>query len=669
MDYLPGQTITSGVMAGIPDRIKPRSDSQYVATPRSAMMGLEGGAKESTTSGTRRRRGSGGNRNILADESVEIGDGLGALRMDVDERGMIGGSGGIGIERKQSSSNAMNASSSSTARQLSTGGTMERGLTNQKTERPSPKSVSRKDQLSRPDGMIGAGTLSLSTREGDDEPSSSTPTIRTDIPPQPSIIPEEEETRRNSSGDAFIQANVEGALAVAREAAGRSASTPSSPRSTASDSSPSPDSDRNQDPEIPDVTSHQLEGQSMGEGYLNLKTRGGGGGGRGRDVNAENSKSRQNLARRLGQGQRQGSDPLQDKGENQEIDLGDTPAMRDDGGSTTRGGAGGGSLLNTGTTIRSPEPETPMPNTNLGNPFDPPRTEERPSIEPIQHGMAPVEDKGKPSGLDSPDSTPNLPLSKDFAIDADPLDGSRKARKPSEAETNAQYRTERLDRHRAQAKFIKEFFDERGFMPAPQQSPETKRRQLRTIRRLGLDNEGEEARRTTLDRFTRLACSVFKAKMATVTIIGQNSQLFASEVGLNTRTMELELGFCTHTSLSERQVMVVPDAAEDWRFRNHPMVKQGDGPIRFYAGAPLTFGEGEKSCTIGTFCVIDDKPRMDWSAHDSAVLVDLAGCVLGDLELMFEERQKELRSVMHQGKFDHVAQASIKMLRQRLSIV
>ena len=55
-----------------------------------------------------------------------------------------------------------------------------------------------------------------------------------------------------------------------------------------------------------------------------------------------------------------------------------------------------------------------------------------------------------------------------------------------------------------------------------------------------------------------------------------------------------------HTLMSDK-VMVVPDATEDKRFAEKPLVT--DGPkIRFYAGAPLITPEGHG---IGTLCVID----------------------------------------------------------------
>jgi GAF domain-containing protein len=170
-------------------------------------------------------------------------------------------------------------------------------------------------------------------------------------------------------------------------------------------------------------------------------------------------------------------------------------------------------------------------------------------------------------------------------------------------------------------------------MPAPRQPVDATRRRLRAIRRLGLDDI-ETVHRETLDRFTRLAASVFKTSMAVVTIVANDTQLFPSEVGLNMRKLELDVGLCCHTVMapgSGDQCMIVPDASDDWRFRRNPLVDSGRGPIQFYAGAPLRVGKGAKTAVIGTLCIIDNKPRT-FGAHGRAVLLDLAECVVSEVD-------------------------------------
>lgn len=176
---------------------------------------------------------------------------------------------------------------------------------------------------------------------------------------------------------------------------------------------------------------------------------------------------------------------------------------------------------------------------------------------------------------------------------------------------------------------IRDFYAQNGYMPAPREPLGALRRRLRVIRRLGLEHPSFH--RETMDRFTRLAVNIFKAKGALVSIVAKDRQLFLSEIGFNRSRMELDIAICSHTIIGTgKQCMIVPDAKEDWRFRSNPLVDQGNGPIRFYAGAPLVVGNGSKSAIIGSLCVVDSQPR-DFSKEDQLLLQDLAECVVSEV--------------------------------------
>jgi hypothetical protein len=179
---------------------------------------------------------------------------------------------------------------------------------------------------------------------------------------------------------------------------------------------------------------------------------------------------------------------------------------------------------------------------------------------------------------------------------------------------------------------IREFFEKNGYMPAPRQAPDAVRRRLRVIRRLGLERPDRQ-HRTVLDRFTRLATSIFKTKRALVSVVGRDKQIFLSQIGFGkAKGTSFEDAFCCHTILGGApSCMVVPDAAKDWRFAKNPLVQEGKGLIQFYAGAPLRVGKGPNAAVIGSMCVIDDEPKHDFGEEGMRLLQDLAECAVSEV--------------------------------------
>lgn len=197
---------------------------------------------------------------------------------------------------------------------------------------------------------------------------------------------------------------------------------------------------------------------------------------------------------------------------------------------------------------------------------------------------------------------------------------------------------------RAEARRVKAFYDENGFMCAPSQLPKDAKKRLRALHRLGLDRkDGNSVKRQVLDKYTRMLTTLMKAKMSTVTIIGAEEQLFPTEVGLGIESLGLDLGFCTHTALSTDKPLVVENADFDWRFSQHPMVQSG--AIKSYCGAPLR--QGKSAAVIGTLCVIDNKPRPDFSAETADIVKEMAACVSNELELLAKAEEQRLSQEMH----------------------
>jgi GAF domain-containing protein len=143
------------------------------------------------------------------------------------------------------------------------------------------------------------------------------------------------------------------------------------------------------------------------------------------------------------------------------------------------------------------------------------------------------------------------------------------------------------------------------------------------------------------DRITRIARRLFNVQSALVSLVAEDRQWFKSRVGLDARETPREVSFCGHTILGQ-DVMVVEDASIDPRFDDNQLVV--DGPtIRFYAGCPVHTPDGH---TIGTFCIIDDKPRT-FDAEDRAMLRDLASLTETQIGLRFRSPGRDHKDTSH----------------------
>ncbi len=132
--------------------------------------------------------------------------------------------------------------------------------------------------------------------------------------------------------------------------------------------------------------------------------------------------------------------------------------------------------------------------------------------------------------------------------------------------------------------------------------------------------EGSPSNRTpSLLRCARLAAQAFDARYAAVTLVDQSVHRFVTVHGVDLDSVPRDQFFCAHTILSD-EVLTIPDASSDIRFARLPLVSGSMG-IRFYAGAPVTTGDGQR---IGALCVFDTNPRRGFTAADEDSLRDLA---------------------------------------------
>jgi signal transduction histidine kinase len=129
------------------------------------------------------------------------------------------------------------------------------------------------------------------------------------------------------------------------------------------------------------------------------------------------------------------------------------------------------------------------------------------------------------------------------------------------------------------------------------------------------------------DDIVSLASTVCGVPLSLVSLVDADRQWFKARTGTDLTETTRDISFCAHAILG-KDLLVVPDAREDARFADNPLVTT-EGGIRFYAGAPLLTTDG---FGLGALCVIDSTPRR-LDVEQLQALRALARQVTSQLEL------------------------------------
>jgi len=106
------------------------------------------------------------------------------------------------------------------------------------------------------------------------------------------------------------------------------------------------------------------------------------------------------------------------------------------------------------------------------------------------------------------------------------------------------------------------------------------------------------------ERITRLARRALNVPIAAITVVQDDRQWFKSVAGWHVTELPMSKSLCAEV-IREGKQMIVADTLDDLYMMSSPIVC-GKPKIRFYAGFPMRDSD---RTTIGTFCVMDVKPR------------------------------------------------------------
>jgi GAF domain-containing protein len=138
------------------------------------------------------------------------------------------------------------------------------------------------------------------------------------------------------------------------------------------------------------------------------------------------------------------------------------------------------------------------------------------------------------------------------------------------------------------------------------------------------------------ERIVRLAERLLDVPVALVSLVTNERQFFAGQVGLRgeaalARQTPLTHSFCQF-AVERRDRFVVEDASRHPLVHDNPVV--ADEGVAAYAGQPLELSSGN---ILGTLCVIDHEPR-SWSDDELELLSDLAAIAVDEIEYRLRNR-------------------------------
>lgn len=196
--------------------------------------------------------------------------------------------------------------------------------------------------------------------------------------------------------------------------------------------------------------------------------------------------------------------------------------------------------------------------------------------------------------------------------------------------------------------------------PSEQQITEAvlNKERLAVLRELALVNDGPDTYEMVYDRMTTLASKIVGSPVAMMSMVAADFQFFKSHTGLpepwrSHRQTPLSDAFCKHV-VATKQPLVVTDAREVDFLKDNGGIPNLN--IIGYLGIPVDIQMSGETRTLGSFCVIDNKPRQ-WSETEIGIVSELAQLITHEIELKAQARvdaSQEARVTEMHRKINHL---------------
>ncbi|QFT62891.1 sensor histidine kinase [Roseivivax sp. THAF30] len=187
-------------------------------------------------------------------------------------------------------------------------------------------------------------------------------------------------------------------------------------------------------------------------------------------------------------------------------------------------------------------------------------------------------------------------------------------------------------------------------------APENQEERLAELREFSVLETGPEDSFEDIAQLIRDICDV---PTALVSLVEEDRQWFKARIGFEYPETPIDRAICAHTILST-EILEIPDTQADPRTADNPLCRDGETPVRFYAGAPLVSDRGH---ALGTLCVLDTRPRT-LEPHQRRALKALASQVMRLLELRRTLQAEE----MLRSEMDHRVKNSLQTVSSFIRI-